>query len=169
MTRAGFTLVEVLLATAVVLIGVVGLMQAVTLGSQALDTGRQQQVAQQLVAAELARLRHGPWDTIANLPATATITIGPGGVVTGDTTSFALTNFTAAPGDDDLALSSRAIGFTCTLTTTRLRPVAATAATVTFVRVAYAVSWTGNTGRAHTRRTETYLGRNGLHLSFQRT
>ena len=115
------------MATAVVLVGVVGLMQAVTLGAAALDTGRQQQIAQQLVAAELARLRHGPWDTIANLPATASITIGAGGVVTGDTTSFALTNFTAGAGDDDTALGSRAPGFRVSLTTTRLRPVAATA------------------------------------------
>lgn len=167
--RAGFTLVEVMMAMTIVLVGVVGMMQAVTIGTEALDTARKQQVAQQVVAAEIGRLRDGSWSVIANLPATATISIDRAGVISGDTIRFALSNYTAAATDDHTELSTLAGGFTCSLAATRVRPTAATAATVTFVKVVYTVSWTSSSGRAHTRRTETYLGQNGLHLSYQQS
>lgn len=167
--RAGFTLIEVVMATAVVAVAVAGMAQVVTLGSENIDMERKQQVAAEIVAGEVARLRHGAWDVVANLPAAATIDIAADGTISGDATAFALANYSGAPADDDLALSARAGGFRCTLATTRLRPTGASAANVTFVRVEYAVSWTSNTGRPHTRRSEVFLGRNGLHLSYQRT
>lgn len=157
------------MAMAVVVVAVVGMMQAVTIGSETLDTARKQQVAAQLVNAEITRLRQGAWSVIANLPAEATITINAAGGISGDAGSFALSNFTAAATDDDTALSAQAGGFSCSLTSTRLRPTGATAASVTFVKLVYTVTWTGNTGRTHSRRTETYLGMNGLHLSYQQS
>lgn len=157
------------MAMAVVVVAVVGMMQAVTIGSEALDTARKQQVAAQLVSAEITRLRQGAWSVIANLPAEATISISAAGGISGDAGSFALSNFTATTADDDTALSALAGGFSCSLTSTRLRPTGATAATVTFVKLVYTVTWTGNTGRTHARRTETYLGMNGLHLSYQQS
>ncbi len=158
-----------MMALAIVVVGIVGMMQAVTLGAGMLDMTAKQEVAARLVETELQRLRNGPWATVANLPGSAAITIGPAGAITGDTISFALSNYTAATADDNLELSTAAQGFSCTLTTTRLRPTGATAATVTFVRIAYTVTWKGSSGRTHTRRTETYLGMNGLHLSYQQT
>jgi len=166
-TRAGFTLIEVMMAMAIVVVGIVGMMQAVTIGTELLDTTSKQQVAVRVVQAEVERLRNGAWTVIANLPATATISINSSGAITGDTTSFAVSNFTAAAGDDDAALSARAAGFTCSFTATRLRPTGATAATVTFVKVVYTVKWTSSAGRTHRRTMETYFGMNGLHLSYQ--
>lgn len=157
------------MAMFVAVVGIVGVVQAVSMGTEALDTTNKQQVATRLVEAELERLRSGAWSTIANLPASASIAIGAGGAITGDTTSFALSNFTAATSDDNTALAALAPGFTCTLTATRLRPTSATASTVTFVQLVYTVSWSSNTGRHHARRTEAYLGMNGLHLSYQQS
>jgi prepilin-type N-terminal cleavage/methylation domain-containing protein len=165
--RAGFTLIEVLMATTVVVVGLAGLMQVAAIGTETLDTDRKQQVASELVAAELARLRTGPWTTIANLPASATLTIAQDGSLAGDSTRFALANYTAATGDDDAALAARAAGFTCTLAATRLRPTGATAATATYVKVAYTISWRSSAGRPHRRTHVAYLGMNGLHLSYQ--
>lgn len=157
------------MALAIVVVGLVGMMQAVTLGTGMLDVSARQQVAARLVESELERLRNGPWATVANLPSAAAISIGPTGAITGDTTSFALSNHTAGTADDDLELSGLARGFTCAFTTTRMRPTGATAATVTFIKIAYTVTWTGYNGRTHTRRTEAFLGANGLHLSYQQT
>lgn len=157
------------MAMAVVVVAVVGMMQAVTIGTVALDTARKQQVATQLVGAEITRLRQGAWAVIANLPAEATININATGGISGDAGSFALSNFTATTTDDDTALSALAGGFSCSLASTRLRPTGSTAATVTFVKLVYTVSWTDNTGRTRTRRTETYMGMNGLHLSYQQS
>lgn len=158
-----------MMAMAIVVVGIVGLMQAVTIGTVLLDTTRRQEVATRLVEAELEQLRNGDWAKVANLPATATITIGPTGTVTGDTTRFALSNYTASTADDDEKLAALARGFTCSFTTTRLRPIGATAATVTFLKIAYTVSWIGSNGRTYSRQTETCLGMNGLHLSYQQT
>lgn len=167
--QGGFNLVEVMMATTILLVGFIGLIQAITMGSESLDAARKRQVANQIVAAEIEKLRGGAWTTIANLPATATITIGTAGAISGDTANFALSNRTATTSDDNTELASLARGFTCSLTRTRLRPTGATAATVTFVKLAYTISWKGNTGRTHTHTLETFLGMNGLHLSFQQS
>lgn len=156
-----------MMAMAIVSVGIIGMMQAVTIGTELLDSTGKQQVAMRLVETEVERLRQGTWSAIANLPASATITINPAGAITGDTTSFALSNYTATPVDDNTALSTRAGGFTCAFTATRVRPTGATAATVTFVKLVYTVRWTSSAGRAHSRSVETYLGMNGLHLSYQ--
>ncbi len=157
------------MAATILLVGIVGVIDGVTTMAESLDTARKDQVSVQVFATEIEKLRGKSWSTIANLPASATITIDRNGVISGDTGSFALSNYTAATGDDNTSLSQLAGGFTCTLTRTWLRPASATAATATFVKVAYRVNWTSNTGRAHSRTVETYLGRNGLHLSYQQS
>lgn len=155
------------MAIAIVATAVAGMLQAIAIGTEELDTTHKQQVAGQLVEAEVASLRNGSWATIANLPATATIAIGPTGAISGDVTRFALSNRTTNAADDNTALSRQAAGFTCTMASTRLRPAGAVAATVTFLKVVYTVTWKSSAGRSHSRRTETYLGENGLHLSYQ--
>lgn len=155
------------MAATIVMVGIVGMVKAVAIGTEALDTTRKQQVATQLVTAEIEQLRNGAWSVISSLPTTGNISIGTGGSVTGDVTQFALTNRTATTADDNTALGAQARGFQCSFTCTRLRPNSATASTVTFVRVVYTVSWTSSSGRAHRRTTEAFFGRNGLHLSQQ--
>jgi len=165
----GFTLVEVMMAATILVVGFIGLIEAVTIGSETLDTAGKQQAATQLVSTEIEQLRAGPWSTLANLPATATITIDRNGTAAGDETAFAVCNYTAGSGDDNTPLLLRAKGFTCSFTRTRLRPTGATSANVTFLELVYTVTWTSNTGRTYSRITKTYLGMNGLHLSFQQS
>jgi hypothetical protein len=158
-----------MMATTILLVGFIGAIQAITIMSEALDTARKQQVAQQMIAAEIEKLRGKDWTTIANLPASATIKVGSGGSIAGDLTTFALSGFTAATTDDNTTLANLANGFTCSFTRTRLRPTAATASNVTFVQVVYTVTWTSNTGRSHRVTQETFLGQNGLQLSYQQS
>lgn len=165
----GFTLIEVMMASAILVVGFTGLIQAITIGSEALDTARKQQVATQIMDAEIERLRSGPWSIIAGLAAGGSLTIDSSGAISGDTTGFALTNYTAAGSDDNLGLAALARGFTCSFVRTRLRPASATSGTVTYLRIDYTVSWTGNTGRVYRRSTPAFFGRNGLHLSYQKT
>jgi prepilin-type N-terminal cleavage/methylation domain-containing protein len=166
---AGFTLVEVMMAATILVVGFIGLIQAVTINSEVLDTARKQQVATQIMDAEIERLRASTWNVISGLPASATITINSAGTISGNETAFALSNFTTANGDDNTALASLAKGFTCSYTRAYLRPAGATSSTVTFLSLIYTVSWTSNTGRTYSRSTLAYFGENGLHLSFQRS
>lgn len=164
-----FTLIEVMMASVILVVGFIGLIQAITIGSEALDTARKQQVATQIMDAEIERLRSGPWSTIADLAAGGSLTISSTGAISGDTTRFALTNYTATNTDDNLPLAALARGFTCSFARTRLRPTSATSATVTYLRIDYTVSWVSNTGRAYSRSTPAFFGQNGLHLSYQKS
>jgi hypothetical protein len=166
---AGFNVVEVMVAATIMLVGFLGIIRALTIGSESLDTARKQQLAHEIIVAEIEKLRGGTWASIANLPAAGTITIGPTGLVTGDAISVALSNHTPDPSDDNSELCVLARGLTCTFTRTYLRPAAAAASTVTFIKVVYTISWTSNTGRAYTHSAGAYLGRNGLHLSYQQS
>lgn len=157
------------MAATILVVGFLGLIQAVTAGTEALDTARKQQIALQLIDTEIERLRSEPWSTLSGLPDSATLTIGMDGTITGDKTAFALANFTTTTADDDTTLSALAPGFTCSFVRARLRPAAATATTVTYLSVTYTVRWTSNTGRAYSRVETAYFGRNGLHLSHRRT
>jgi prepilin-type N-terminal cleavage/methylation domain-containing protein len=167
--QCGFSLIEVIMASSILLVGFVGLIQAVTISSQSLDTARKQQVASQIIAAEIEQLRSGAWSTVASLPATATVRIDSAGVASGDATSFFLTNYTASTTDDNAELCTLAKGFTCSFARTFLRPAAATASTATFVKIAYTITWTTNTGRVQRQQIDAYLGKNGLHLSYQQS
>lgn len=169
MTTAGFNLVEVMMATAILLVGFIGLIQSITIGSDSLDTARKKQVANQIIAAEVEKLRGGAWTAVTGLPASATIAISYAGVISGDATQFALSNRTAATGDDNTELAALAKGFTCTFTRTYLRPGGATASTATYLKLSYTVSWKSNTGRSYDHSVDTYLGMNGLHLSHQQS
>jgi prepilin-type N-terminal cleavage/methylation domain-containing protein len=165
----GFTLVEVMMATTILLAGFIGFIQAITIGSGFLDTARKRQVANQIVAAEIEKLRGGAWSTLANLPASGSISINLAGAITGDAASFGLSNRTVDKGDDNTELCALARGFTCSFTRTHLRPSGASATTVSYIKLAYTVRWTGNTGSAQSHRIHAFFGKNGLHLSFQQS
>jgi len=167
--RTAFTLVEVMMAATILVVGFIGLIQAVTVNSEVLDTARKQQIATQIMDAEIERLRAASWSAISGLSASGTITINAAGTISGNETRFALSNYTSTNGDDNTQLSALARGFTCSYARAYLRPTGATAGTVTYLSLTYTVSWKSNTGRAYSRSTTAYFGMNGLHLSFQKS
>src|SRR4051794_13667365 len=66
-SASAFTLVEVLLAAAVMLVGVIGMIHAITLGSEMLDTARKQTIATQIMHGELEKIRLTDWAEIVGL------------------------------------------------------------------------------------------------------
>lgn len=78
----GFTLIEVLLAAVVMLAGIVGMMQAVTSGSEMLDVSRKQTTATQIIHGEIEKIRVSDWtppDPARPLPWTDTIDVNTAG------------------------------------------------------------------------------------------
>lgn len=168
--QRGFTIIEVMMAATILLVGFIGLMQAVTIGSESLDTARKLQIASQLATAEIEKLRGGNWDTVASLQDFGTISISPAGLITGDLTQFSLTNHSDRADDDNTDLTLLAKGFTCSFTREYLRPsVSAGQNTATFLRVTYTITWKTNTGRSQHHQATAYFGKNGLHLSYQQS
>jgi len=163
-----------MMAATILVVGFVGMIQAITIGSEMLDAARKQQVATQIMDDEIERLRTSSWNNIASLASTSssstrTIAISNTGAISGHTDSFALSDYSASTADDNTALCALAKGFTCSYTRTYLRPGSATSTTVTYIKYVYTVTWKGNTGRSYSRSAEAYFGQNGLHLSYQRS
>jgi Tfp pilus assembly protein PilV len=158
-----FSLVEVMMAAVILLVGFIGLIDALTLSSQLLDNARKQQMAAQIIDGELDALHACSWTTLTSMAdgVTYTMTVDNAGNAGGSVAYFSLTNNTG--------MLAQAKGFSCTLVASYKRPNGATAATVTFVKVSCTVTWTGNTGKSYARTTEAYYSKYGLNISYQKS
>lgn len=169
-SQAGFTLIEVGMGALILVVGFIGLIQAITLGTQMLDTARKQQIAMQIADAEIEWLRAQNDTFILGLSAAASMSVD----LTGTATPSSDANFHLW---DNPALLAQAKGFTVRMTHTTVRS--------NFEKVTYVITWTGATGRDYYRRTDTdsdgvvdaahsrtfevYFEKNGLRLSFQKS
>jgi Tfp pilus assembly protein PilV len=132
-------LIEVLLAAVVMLAGIVGMMQAVTSGSEMLDVSRKQTVATQIIHSEIEKIRMNDWSDIAISP------------------------------DTNLPLDSNFQAFKCSRSITPVPGKTDPSTNeVTMKQVTYTVTWVGNTGRSYSRSGSTYVGKNGLYVAYQR-
>lgn len=152
-SSAAFTLIEVLLAAVVMLAGIVGMMQAITSGSEMLDVSRKQTLATQIMHGEIEKIRVLDWTQVTALPSTETVNL-----------SSDLSTSTFSASSSFQALTK---GFQCTRL---ISPVVRSDGVVKAdqKQVTYTVSWTGNTGRSYSRSSSTYVGKNGLYVAFQR-
>jgi Tfp pilus assembly protein PilV len=160
------TLAEVMMATVVTLVAVVGLIQAVTIGAEMLDVSRKQTIAMQLIRNEIEGVHLKDWATVSSLT-NSSLTINSAG--TGLTASatdaakrtFALTNYSTTTTDDNVTLMGSAKGFTCSLTVATVRP--------NLLQLSYTVTWTGgNRRKDYSRSGTTYYGKYGLNLYYRR-
>jgi len=69
---AAFTLVEVMMASVVMLAGVVGMIQVIASGSEMLDVSRKQTIATQIMHGEIDKIRLNSWTEVTALPSSAT-------------------------------------------------------------------------------------------------
>ena len=164
-----FTLAEVMMATVVTLVAVVGLIQAVTIGAEMLDVSRKQTVAMQLIRNEIEGVHLQTWSTVSSLttggPYSLTINSTGTGLTAGTTNAaklaFALTNYSTSVTDDNLTLMGVAKGFTCSLTVTTVK--------ANLLQLTYLVTWTsGNRRKDYSRSGTTYYGKYGLNLYYRR-
>lgn len=192
-SQSAFTLIEVMLASTVLLVGITSMIYAVGMGAEILDTARKSQIAQQIIDGEINRMRVADWGTgpiPSGIPGTtsyprnpdsATIIIDQNGTangLTGDDAHkwfFGLTNFTSTSADDNRALLNLAKGFTVTLKvitpvyTQETAPPSAPFATKADDRIfSYTVQWNSTLGKLHTRNGVAYIGRYGLAASHKR-
>lgn len=145
-----FTLVEVMVAAAVMVLTIVGMIQVVVSGSAMLDTAKKQTIAMQIIHGQVDQIRLMDWTQIGQLNASGTVDVEDG-----DNTA---TSYKFIFGD---TLPTIAKGFRCTRTIATVR--------TDLKLVTFTVTWTGNTGRTYTRTGSTYVGKNGLYVTYQRS
>jgi prepilin-type N-terminal cleavage/methylation domain-containing protein len=150
--RAGFTLVEVMMASTLLLVGFVGMIGAVTLSANGMDQARRETLAGQILAHEIDKIRLTSWSDISGLTA----------------------NNTTLTIDSQFTDAVAASGATYVLTRNFTNPNPET----NLREVNFTVTWTVKTSRtsggqlvtfSYSRRASTYLGKYGLHLSYQRS
>lgn len=148
--RSAFTLVEVTVAAGVMALALVGMIQVVVSGSEMLDVARKQTIAMQIIHGQIDQIRLLTWTQVGTLGTTDTRAVDAGD----DLTSGKM--FVFGPN-----LPVVAKGFTLTRTIATVR--------TDLKEVTFTVTWKGNTGRSHTRTGSTYVGKNGLYVSYQRS
>lgn len=130
------------MAAVVMLAGVVGMMQVIISGSEMLSVSRNQTVAAQIIHSEIDKVHLVDW---ASLPSTGTSSFTPD-------TSF-------SPVTQKL----HSVSYSRTVSTVR----------TDLKKITYTVSWRstklGNNGRLYTRSGSTYVGKNGLYVTYQRS
>lgn len=130
--RSAFTLVEVMVASLVLVFGIVSAISAMQSGLQATDRARQLAVATQLLQSEMEQLRLKSWSQLETLQAAA-----------------ATAAFTPDPSAGDAAGR-----FTCR------RQIATLKADMK--EITLTVEWRSYDGRAQTARLITRYAKNGL-------
>ncbi len=141
--RRAFTILEVLLATFVMALGVGTSLTALQFGLRSVDTARNMTLAAQIMQSELEILRLQNWAQISALPATATVD---------PTTTISSGSGTGL----DTLLNTIANRFTCT------RTVAAISGRADIKAITLTVAWTGIDDRPHALTYQTRYAKNGL-------
>ncbi|MDB6126893.1 MAG: hypothetical protein JWM35_789 [Verrucomicrobia bacterium] len=68
----GFTLVEVMMAATIIVIGFIGMIEAMAVASTMMAHSRRQLMATQIINQEMEKLRYADWPTITGLPVAST-------------------------------------------------------------------------------------------------
>lgn len=135
----------------VLVIALIGMIQVIVSGSEMLDVSRKQTIAVQIIHGQIEQIRLLTWTQVGNLGSSD----GPFSVEAGDRTSTSQWFIFGSK------LPAIAKGFTVSRTITTVR--------TDLKQITWTVRWTGNTGRTYTRTGSTYVGKNGLYVTFQRT
>lgn len=132
------------------ILAIVGMIQVIVSGSEMLDVSRKQTIAMQIIHGQLEQIRLSSWAQIGTLGATDTVPVDAG-----DNTLYGKMFIFGTN------LPAIAKGFRCTRTIATVR--------TDLKQVTYTVTWTGNTGRTYSRSGSTYVGKNGLYVTYQRS
>jgi hypothetical protein len=169
-----FSIIDVMMATVILVVGMMGMIQAVTIGSEMIATARRQTLAAQIISHELEKLRLVVWDNgstgIKNLPAgptTLTIdaqfnsSITACGLVSGSTITLSRSVTDVVSG------SMREVTFTVTWTKGGTTTAASTPTGSWLSKLAFYRE--SPIARTYTRKGSAWFGKYGLNLSYQRS
>jgi hypothetical protein len=150
-SHRAFTLVEVMMAATILVVGFIGMIQALTIGSEMMATARRQTLATRLLNHYVDKLRVETYATIDALPKTSTL-IG--------------SSVSSEPAfDDEFVTPVSASGAVFRLH----RAIAAVSGSSDLLDVTLTVTWvvrpSGITvSRTYTRTNSVYIARHGLNL-----
>ena len=168
----GFTIVEVMMAAVILVVGFLGMIQSITIGSEMIATARRQTLAAQIITSETEKLRLTAW---ASLPASGTTTVSidsqfDNAIAACGLTSSAITlSRTVADLDVDADAGTDLKEVTFTLTWTKSGTTTAAASPTGSWLEKLSFYRPSVTSRTYTRSMTAYFSKYGLNLSAQRS
>ena len=148
--EAGFTILEVSMATFVMAFGIATTIIAMQSGFKSLDVDRDTTLASQIIQSEVERLRLMSWSGISALPASETVSLSTMFTTNTEITSrFTATRTVGAVSDPP---ASTGWGWAWK-----------TWSTDDMKEITIAVSWKGYDQRSHSLSMVTYYAKNGLY------
>ena len=140
---AGFTIVEVMLAAIVMVLGITTSITALQYGLRSVDNARNMTLAGQIMQSEMEILRLQNWTQINDLTGTTTVNAADS-ITTGTSTTL------------DATLTAIANRFTC------IRAVENITGRADIKKITLTVTWSGIDGRSHTMKFQTRYAKDGL-------
>jgi hypothetical protein len=163
---AGFTIIEVLMAAAVLTVGFMGLVEAVTMCSGMMDEARRQTLATQILNHEIEKVRFYNWDKTKTQP---TLILTPIDSSHYPNSPF-LDAITASGAIYSLSLSGSFVDPLTNATASVDTGLAEYVVTVTWVVKSSRRDSSGNPVTfTHSRTNTAYFAKYGLNLSDQRS
>lgn len=144
-----------MMAVVVLALGIAGMIQVLVYGAEMMDVSRKQTIATQIIRGQIDHVRLSDWAKVTALPPTASVKVDARDAG-GDQTANVQAGFVFG-----LGLPALSGGFDCQRTISSVR--------TDLFQVTYTVTWTGRNGRPHARSGSTYIGRNGLYVTYQRS
>ncbi|RXK54833.1 prepilin-type N-terminal cleavage/methylation domain-containing protein [Oleiharenicola lentus] len=163
----GFTIIEVMMASVILVVAFMGMIQAITVGSEMMATARRQTLAAQILEHEVGKMRLLPYATVS-------------GYAAGPTAMTIDSRFDDALSSCGLTASSMTLSRTTSNVTTDLKEVTLTLIWTKSGSTAAATTPSGSwfdqiafyrptsASRTYTRKTTAFFGKYGLNNSIQR-
>lgn len=196
--QAAFSIVDVMMGATILVVGLMGLIQAVTIGSEMLATARRQTLAAQILDQEIENMRFETWATIngyAAGPTTRTIDSrfrqawsASTAYASGDVVSSSNVWYTCTAAHTNKAVTNTSYWRRSTATEVGImsdtnvaqgatyaltRSVANVSGATDLREVTFTLTWTvkpsGLSSRTYTRKKSAYFGKYGLNLTLQRS
>jgi hypothetical protein len=153
-----FTLIEVALAATIIGVGFVGMIEALAIGTEMLDTARKQTIAAQIMQSEIEYLRLQDWNSmLKNLSNQSQIPLN---------TDPANPNGSCHHlfGTSLASMPYRSLKYGWNVTNVRTdgsgNPI--------LRQVTITVTWASVTGKPHVRSSSVYVGKYGLNVPYQK-
>lgn len=155
------------MASVILVVAFMGMIQSITIGSEMLATARRQTIASQIISHETDKLRLKNWTYISALASAgaATYTSDSSAINTAITSSGVA--FTLATTVATITTDLREVTFTVTWTKSGTTAAASTATGSWLQKLAF--SRNSPISRTYTRSSTAYFGKYGLNLNLQRS
>lgn len=163
----GFTIVEVMVASVILVVAFFGMIQAVTIGSEMIATARRQTVANQIITHEIEKLRMKDWATITSYTAISAATYDSDSDEIDAAIASTGVSYTLATAVSNVTTDLREVTFTVQWTKSGTS-TAASAATGTWLQQ-LTFFRASPISRTYTRVGVGYFTKYGLNLSNQRS